>query len=198
MVTSESLGYESPPGTTFSIGRSARGGKRSFAGRCGPHCDVSDPKARAETQPFVEGVHAGICSTALHQHVVAVGRPCMFQCGPYDGLAVTLPSQLRVSNDVLQEPVPPSAAKQIRCNDEHAGCSNPSAIVGCKYVDAWVRQSFLSDAVGAFLRLCDRTYLRHIEKREEGWQIRRTGEASDGHGLILADRCGPSLVGSQQ
>jgi hypothetical protein len=61
----------------------------SFAGRCPPRCDVSDPKPGPETQPFVEGVHAGICSTALHQHVVAVSRPCMFQCSQYHGLAMT-------------------------------------------------------------------------------------------------------------
>jgi hypothetical protein len=43
------------------------GRKRSFSGRCGPHCDVSDPEPGPETLPFVEGVHAGICSTALHR-----------------------------------------------------------------------------------------------------------------------------------
>jgi len=63
----------------------------------------------------------------------------------------------------------PSAPKQIRCNDEHAGCSDPIAIVGYKYVDARVCQSFLPDALGAFSRLRDRTYLRHIEKPEERW-----------------------------
>ena len=31
-----------------------------------PHSDVSDAKPGRETQPFVEGVHAGIRSTALH------------------------------------------------------------------------------------------------------------------------------------
>jgi len=74
-----------------------------------------------------------------------------------------------VSDDVLQEPVPPSAAKQIRCNDEHAGSSDSIAIVGYKYVHARVRQSFLPDALGAFSRLRDRAHLRHIEKREERW-----------------------------
>ncbi len=74
-----------------------------------------------------------------------------------------------MSDDVLQEPVPLSTAKQIRCNDEHAGCSDSIAIVGYEYVDARVRQSFLPDALGAFSRLRDRTHLRHIEKREERW-----------------------------
>jgi hypothetical protein len=59
--------------------------------------------------------------------------------------------------------VAPSAAKQIRRNDEHAGRSDPIAIVGYKYMDTGVRQSFLPDAFGAFSRLCDRTYLRHLE-----------------------------------
>ena len=53
------------------------------------HCDISDAKPGHETQPFVEGVHAGIRSTALHQHVVAVSRPGMPQCGLHHGLAMT-------------------------------------------------------------------------------------------------------------
>jgi hypothetical protein len=65
--------------------------------------------------------------------------------------------------------VPPSAAKQIRCNDEHAGCSDPIAIAGYEYMDARVRQSFLPDALGAFSRLRDRTDLRYSEQCEEGW-----------------------------
>jgi hypothetical protein len=87
----------------------------------------------------------------------------MFQCSQYHGLAMTPASQLRVSDNVLQEPVASSPAKQIRCNNQHAGCSDPIAIVGYKYVDARVRQSFLPDALGALSRLRDRTYLRHFE-----------------------------------
>jgi hypothetical protein len=93
----------------------------------------------------------------------------MFQCSQYHGLAMTSAAQLRVSDNVLQEPVASSASKQIWCNDEHAGCSDPIAIVGYKYVDARVRQGFLPDVLGAFSRLRDRTYLRHSEKREERW-----------------------------
>jgi len=74
-----------------------------------------------------------------------------------------------VSDNVLQEPVPPSAAKQIWRNDEHSGCSDSIVIVGNKYMDACVRQSFLPNARGAFSRLRDRTYLRRIEKREQRW-----------------------------
>jgi hypothetical protein len=87
----------------------------------------------------------------------------MFQCSQYHALAMTPASQLGVSDNVLQEPVTSSAAKQIRCNNEHAGCSDPIAIVGYKYVDTRVRQSFLPDALGALSRLRDRTHLRHFE-----------------------------------
>jgi hypothetical protein len=136
-------------------------------GRCPPHRDVCDPKARPETQPFVEGVHAGICSTALHQDMVAVSPPCMFQGSPNHSLAVTSAAQLRMSDDVLQEAVASSAAQQIRCNDEHAGCGDPIAIVGYEYVDARVRQRLLPDALGAFARQRGRTDLRHFEQGEE-------------------------------
>jgi hypothetical protein len=87
----------------------------------------------------------------------------MLQCSQHHGLAMTPASQLRVSDNVLQEPVASSAAKQIRYNDEHAGCSDPIAIVGYKCVDTRVRQSFLPDALGAFSRLRNRTYLGHLE-----------------------------------
>ena len=140
---------------------------RSFAGRCRPHRDVSDPKPGLETQPFIEGVAAGICSAALHQDVVAVSSPRMSECSQHHRLAMTLASQLRVGDNILQEPVAPSAAKQIRGNDEHAGCRDPIAILGYEYVDARVRQSFLPDALGAFARLRDCADLRHIEKREK-------------------------------
>ncbi len=93
----------------------------------------------------------------------------MLQCSLHHGLAMTSASQLRVSDNILQEPVAPSASKQIRYDDERTGCSDPIAIVGYKYVDARVRQSFLPDALGAFSRLRDRTYLRHTEKRDERW-----------------------------
>jgi hypothetical protein len=86
-----------------------------------------------------------------------------------------------VSDDVLQEPVPPSGAQQIGGNDQHAGRGDPIAIIGYKDVDARVRQSFLPDGLGALSRLRDRTHLRRIEKRKERSQIRGTGEARDGH-----------------
>jgi hypothetical protein len=163
-------------------GRALSGERGTAAAeRCRPHCDVSDPKPGPETQPFVEGVHAGVRPPALQQHVVAVARPCVFQCGQYHGLAVTSASQLGVSDNILQEPVTLSAAKQIRCNDKHAGGSDAIAIIGYKYADTGVRQSFLPDALGALWRLRNRTHLRRIEKREEGRQIHSTGEASDWH-----------------
>jgi hypothetical protein len=70
-----------------------------------------------------------------------------------------------VGHNVLQEPVAPSAAKQIRRNDEHASCRDPIAILGYEYVDARARQSLLPDALGAFSRPHDCTDLRYIEKR---------------------------------
>jgi hypothetical protein len=47
---------------------------------------------------------ARVGSAALHQHVVAVSRPGMRQSGRYHGLAMTSTAQLRVRDDVLEEP----------------------------------------------------------------------------------------------
>src|SRR5262249_62150733 len=137
------------------------------AGCCRSGWEVGDPKPGSEPEPLVECVHAGVGSTALHQPVVAVSRPGMFECSPYYGLAMTSASQLGVSDNVLQEPVAPSTAKQIWRNDEHAGRSDPIAIVGYKYMDTRVPQSFLPDACGAFSWLRDRTHLRHLEQGQE-------------------------------
>jgi len=84
-------------------------------------------------------MHAGICSTALHQHVVAVSRPRVSQCREDHRPAMTSASQLGASDNILQEPMSPSAAKQVRGNDEHAGCSDPIVIVRYEYVEAGVR-----------------------------------------------------------
>jgi hypothetical protein len=46
--------------------------------------------------------------------------------------------------------VAPSAAKQVRRDDEHAGRSDPITIAGYKYMDTRARQSFPPDAFGAF------------------------------------------------
>ena len=78
--------------TWVGTGKAALDGMWSFPGLRWSNCDVSDPKPWPETQPFVEGMHAEICSTALHQHVVAVSCPCMSQCGQHHSRAMTAAS----------------------------------------------------------------------------------------------------------
>ena len=89
----------------------------------------------------------------------------MSQCGSNHSLAVTLPPQLRVGNDVLEEAVPSSSAKQVRCDNEHAGRSDTITIIGHEDADPRLRQGFLPDALGALLRLGDDAYLRHLKQR---------------------------------
>src|SRR5689334_8972389 len=103
------------------------------------HGYVGDPKPGFETQPFIECVHAGIGSTALHQHVVAVRRPRMSQCGSNHSLAMTLSPQLRVGNDVFEEAVASSSAKQVRCDNEHTGRSDTIMIIGHEDADSRLR-----------------------------------------------------------
>jgi hypothetical protein len=89
------------------------------------------------------------------------------QRGLNRSFAVTLPPQLRVGNDVLEEAVASSSAKQVRCDNEHAGRSDTIAIIGHEDAYPRLRQGFLPDALGALSRLGDGTHLRHLKKREE-------------------------------
>jgi hypothetical protein len=84
------------------------------------------------------------------------------------GLAMTSASQLRVSDHVLQEPVAPSAAEQIGCNDQHAGRRYTITLIGYEDADSRLAQAFSPDALGSFSRLSDGAHLRHLEQREEG------------------------------
>ncbi len=139
----------------------------SSDGCCRSRCYVGDPKSGFETLPFVRCMHAGICSTTLHQHVVAISRPCVFQRRLNHRSAVTLAAQFGVSNNVLQEAVAFSSAKEVRCGDEHTRGSNATTIIGHEDADPLARQNFLPDALGALARLRGRTYLRHLKEREE-------------------------------
>jgi hypothetical protein len=83
-----------------------------------------------------------------------------------DSFAVTLPPQLRMGNDVFEETVASSSAKQVRCDNEHAGSSDTIMIIGHEDADPRLRQGFLPDALRALSRLGDGTHLRHLKQRE--------------------------------
>ena len=68
----------------------------------------------------------------------------MNQRGLNHSFAVTLPPQLRVGNDVLKEAVASSSAKQVRCDNEHAGRSDTITIIGHEDADPRLRQGFLA------------------------------------------------------
>ena len=130
-------------------------------------------------------MHTGVCSTALHQNVVAVSRPRMCQRGLNHGFAVTAAPQLRVSDNILQKAVAFSSAKQVRRGDEHAGRGDAIMIVG--HEDAGhprLCQDFLPDAFGTLGRLRDGTHLRHVKEGEERGQIGK-GERNEPWPILL-------------
>jgi hypothetical protein len=87
----------------------------------------------------------------------------MNQRGSNDSFAVTLPPQLRVGHDVLEEAVASSSAKQVRCGNEHAGRSDTISIIGHEDADPRLRHGFPPDALDALSRLGDGTHLRYLE-----------------------------------
>jgi hypothetical protein len=97
----------------------------SFPGRCRSHCNVADPNPRLKTQPFIEAVHARVCSPALHKHMVAVFHPSVSQRGVNHGFAMTSAPQLGMGDNVLQKSVVSSFAQQVWCNDKHASRGDP-------------------------------------------------------------------------
>jgi hypothetical protein len=146
-------------GTRLLVSNPSSSATVSFVRRRWTPRHIRDPKPRLKTQPLVKSMDSGVCPTTLHQHVVAVRRPSVRQRGLNDGFAVTSAAQLGMGDDILQEGMASSAAKQVRCCDEHAGRSNAVAVIGHEDIDAPLREGFLPDAFSPFLRLSGSAYL---------------------------------------
>jgi hypothetical protein len=82
--------------------------------------DIGGPQSGQEAQFFVEGMYPWVRSPTLHEHMMAVARPCVRERGLNDGAAVPAPPQVGMGDDVLQEAVASSAAQKVWCCDEHA------------------------------------------------------------------------------
>jgi hypothetical protein len=91
----------------------------------------------------------------------------MFECRHYHGLAMATTSEVRVCDHILQEPMAPSAAKQVRCHDEHT--SRGYTIIFIRHEDAHspLRQGLQPDALGSLSWLNNCTHLRRLEEGEE-------------------------------
>jgi hypothetical protein len=135
--------------------KNARNGRleHSFAGSCRSRCYVCGPNPRPESQSFIEPMHTGVCSTALHKHVVAVFRPRVGQRGSNYSFPMTAAPQIGMGDNVFQKPVASSPAQQIRCNNEHTGCSDSALIIGDEHVDSRMLQRAPPDALGVLSRL---------------------------------------------
>src|SRR5215467_7030521 len=139
-----------PPGARMAASLRMRGR---------PVGDVCNAKPRPEPHCLVEPMDSRVCSTALHQYVVTIDRPCMRQGGLHDGLAVTPPPELRVADNILQEAVPSAFTQQVRRGDEHACRGNAIAVVGDEYVGSLLGEGISPDALGALTRLRRCTHL---------------------------------------
>ena len=67
--------------------------------------DITHAKPRRESDPFVEGMNAKVCTSALHQNVVTIRLPCMLKRGTYHSSAISRAPVLGMCDDVLQEAV---------------------------------------------------------------------------------------------
>ncbi len=63
-----------------------------------------------------------VLSAALEQHVVAIASPGLGKRSLDDCVTVTLPTALRMGDDVFEEPVSTATAQKIWGGDEHASC----------------------------------------------------------------------------
>jgi hypothetical protein len=177
--------------------KAERVGNQSVGPHCRTPCDIADPVPRLESQRLVEAMDPRILPAALHQHMVAVRCPGVRKCGPNDGFAVAPTAKLGVDNDVLQEGVAPSPAKQVRGRDQHAGRGKTIALVGHEDMDALPLEGLLPDAFGALSRLSGRAHLCGGEEQEEGWQIGSACEASNRHDAEFAMRIRRSAMGQR-
>ena len=147
-----------------------------------PVGDVCNATPRPEPHCRVEPMDARVCSTALHQYVVTIDRPCMRQGGLHDSLAVTPPPELRVADNILKKAVPSAFTQQVRRGDEHARRGNAIAVVGDEHVGSLLGQGISPDALGALMRLRRSTHLRHFKQSQERRQVGGAREPSSGHG----------------
>ena len=122
-------------------------------------------------------MYSRVHPTTLHHHVVAVRHPRLLQRGLNDGSAVSATAQIGVGDDILQEAMSPSLAKQVPCCDEHASRSDAAAIIGNKDMDALLGKGFLPDALGMISRMSGGAYFRNGKEREQRGQIGSESEA---------------------
>lgn len=132
---------------------------------CWTFSDVGNPQPGHEAQSFVEGMHPRVHSPTLHEHMMAVARPCVGECGLNDGTTVSAPAQVGMSDDVLQEAMAPSAAQDVRCRYEHACCGDAVTFLGYKDVDTRLRQGLMPNALNAVARFSRAAHLRRGEQR---------------------------------
>ena len=82
-----------------------------------------------------------------------------------------------MGDDVFQEGMASSRAKQVRRRDEHASRCDAVTIIGHKEMDARLCKRLLPNKLGMLLRLGDGAYLGNCEKRNKRRQIRSASEA---------------------
>jgi hypothetical protein len=126
-------------------------------------------------------MHPRIRSAALHQHMVAVVRPCVCERGLNDGSTVPAAAQVGMGDDIVQETVAPSTAQEVRCRHEHAGCRDAAVVVGYENVDVRLRQDLLPNLLRPLSWLNGEADLGRGEQRQERRQIGCMSEPGDRH-----------------
>jgi len=85
--------------------------------------------------------------------MVAVRCPGVRQGGSHHGFAVTATAQLRMGEYVFQKGMVSTPTEQIRCGDQHAGCTNAFVIFSHEDSYAPLSENFRPDAFGMIQRL---------------------------------------------
>ena len=98
-------------------------------------------------------MHPWVRSPTLHEHVMAVARPCVRERGLDDCATVPAPAQVGMGDDVLKKAVASSAPQEVRRCDEHACRCDALALVGYKDMDSRLRQGLPPNTLGALARL---------------------------------------------
>lgn len=136
-----------------------------------PVSDVGCPKARHEPKALVEDMHTRVLASALHQYVVAAGRPSLRERRLYNGATMAAALKLAMSNDVLQDAVASPTTQEVGRGNEHAGSRDPVILVRNEDVQARLREGLLPNALGLLVGPNGLAHFGRGEERQKRWQV---------------------------
>jgi hypothetical protein len=135
--------------------------------------DIGNAQSWLETAALVEAVHARILPAALQHDVIATCRPGLRKRGLDHRPTMPSSSELRMSDDVLEECMPMPAPQEVRRGNQHACGDDLALAFRHEYGHTVLIQRLTPDRMSLLDRLNGRAHFRRSEEIEQRFQICR-------------------------